>query len=57
MRILMFLPSYLLAAQNFVYGRKHGMRWMVWFGTILAVLSLIANIVAEVLAWEERHQK
>ena len=57
MRILMFLSTYLLAIHNFIYGMKHGMNWLIWLGTVLAVLSLIANIVAEVLKWEERHQK
>jgi len=57
MRILMFLSTYLLAIHNFGYGMKHGMNWLIWLGTGLAVLSLIANVAAEVLKWAERHQK
>ena len=57
MKILIFLSTYLLAIHNFVYGWKHGMNWLIWLGTALAVFSLIANIVAEVLKGEERHQK
>lgn len=57
MRILMFLSTYLLAIHNFGYGMKHGMNWLIWLGTGLAGLSLVANVAAEVLKWAERHQK
>ncbi len=57
MRILMFLSTYLLAVHNFVYGLKHGMNWLIWLGTILSVVSLVANIIAEVLKWEEHRQQ
>ena len=57
MRILMFLSTYLLAIYNFVYGLKHGMNWLIWLGTALSIVSLVANIIAEVLEWEEHHQK